>query len=77
MVRIVKSPLNSVGSKYLLGGAAVLALALIFNSSYLGSIPPGLDRDAASNGLLALKWLRDGVFPFWVPHASAPEAMIL
>lgn len=60
-----------------LGGAIVLALALAYNFVGLATTPPGLDRDAAANGLMALNWLRDGLEPFWMPHASAPEPWIV
>ena len=60
-----------------LGGMIVLALALAYNFVGLATTPPGLDRDAAANGLMALNWLRDGLAPFWMPHASAPEPWIV
>lgn len=60
-----------------LGGALTLFLAFAYHLPLLGSIPPGLDRDAAANGLLALDWLHEGLVPFWMPHASAPEPLIV
>ena len=64
-------------SSHVLIGVGILALAFAFNAWRLTDVPPGLDRDAAANGLMALKWLRDGVFPFWMSHASAPEPIIV
>src|SRR3954447_19178886 len=60
-----------------LGGAVVLLLALLYNFIGLATTPPGLDRDAAANGWMALNWLRYGIVPFWMPHASAPEPLIV
>ncbi|MCC6457404.1 MAG: glycosyltransferase family 39 protein [Caldilineaceae bacterium] len=58
------------------GGGLVLMLALLYHLIWLAEVPPGLDRDAAANGRLALNWLRYGIVPFWIPHASAPEPLI-
>ena len=55
----------------------MLFLALAYHLTWLAKVPPGLDRDAAANGWLALKWLRAGIVPFWMPHASAPEPLIV
>jgi 4-amino-4-deoxy-L-arabinose transferase-like glycosyltransferase len=60
-----------------LGAGLVLFLALAYHFTALATIPPGLDRDAAANGWMALNWLRDGLVPFWMPHASAPEPLIV
>lgn len=60
-----------------LGGGLVLLLALAYHLTWLAKVPPGLDRDAAANGWLALTWLRTGIVPFWMPHASAPEPLIV
>lgn len=60
-----------------LGGSLILALALAYHLIGLADVPPGLDRDAAANGWMALKWLRYGIVPFWMPHASAPEPLIV
>src|SRR5215211_6338932 len=60
-----------------LGGALVLILALAYHSFGLAESPPGLDRDAAANGWMALNWLRYGIVPFWMSHASAPEPLIV
>ena len=60
-----------------LGGGLVMVLALAYHAVRLADLPPGLDRDAAANGWLALKWLRYGIVPFWMPHASAPEPLIV
>lgn len=59
------------------GATGVVTAALHFHFWELAAVPPGLDRDAAANGLLALKWLRGGLAPFWVPHASAPEPLMV
>ena len=60
-----------------LGGCVVLACALAYHFVGLATTPPGLDRDAAANGWMALHWLRYGLVPFWMPHASAPEPWIV
>jgi 4-amino-4-deoxy-L-arabinose transferase-like glycosyltransferase len=60
-----------------IGGGLVLLLALAYNLTWLVKSPPGLDRDAAANGWMALNWLRYGIVPFWMPHASAPEPLIV
>ena len=56
---------------------AVLAVAVAFHFGLLDQLTPGLNRDAATKGLIALKWLRSGAFPFWIPHASAPEPLMV
>lgn len=63
--------------RFWIGGGLVLVLALAYHLTWLAKIPPGLDRDAAANGWLALNWLRYGIVPFWMPHASAPEPLIV
>ncbi len=55
----------------------VLALAGMFFFNQLGEAPPGLNGDAAAKGLHALKWLQGGPLPFWIPHASAPEPLMV
>jgi 4-amino-4-deoxy-L-arabinose transferase-like glycosyltransferase len=60
-----------------LGAGLILLLALAYHFVGLAVVPPGLDRDAAANGWQALKWLRYGIVPFWMPHASAPEPLIV
>jgi hypothetical protein len=60
-----------------LGAVLVIVTAIGFHFGSLDNLPPGLNRDAAAKGLLALKWLRSGVFPFWIPHASAPEPLMV
>jgi hypothetical protein len=55
----------------------VVLIAVTFQFWQLGQLPPGLNRDAAAKGLHALKWLRSGRFPFWLPHASAPEPLMV
>lgn len=59
------------------GGGLVILVALAYHVIRLAEVPPGLDRDAAANGWLALNWLRYGIVPFWMPHASAPEPLIV
>jgi len=61
-----------------------LALALIIIASgaflrliFLDTIPPGLDRDAAYNGSVALDWVHHGVLPFWISNNSAPDPLMI
>jgi hypothetical protein len=74
---IPSNRINLIVERRIYGAALVFALALSFHLGHLAMLPPGLDRDAAANGWLALKWLRYGIVPFWVSHASAPEPLMI
>ena len=60
----------------------ILALALIIVSGaflrliFLDTIPPGLDRDAAYDGSVALDWVYHGILPFWLSNNSAPDPLM-
>ena len=59
------------------GAGLVILVACVFNFWRLGSLPPGLDGDAAANGLVALRWLYSGVVPFWIPIVTLPEPLMM
>ncbi len=61
----------------LLVGVGVALVAAGFHFHRVTTLPPGLDPDAASNGLLALKWLRAGVFPTTIMDVTVPEPIIV
>lgn len=65
--------------RYWLWGGAVVVIIVssVFSFYNLETLPPGLDPDAAANGVLALQWLRYGNIPFWIWHASAAEPLMV
>lgn len=61
----------------------ILTLVLIIASGallrliFLDIVPPGLDRDAAYNGSVALDWVYHGILPFWISNNSAPDPAMI
>lgn len=56
---------------------AIVLLAWALRVINLDTLPPGVDRDAASNGVVALQILFDGARPFFIAHMGAPQPLIV
>ncbi len=57
--------------------ALVGLVALAVRCYRLSTVPTGLNRDAAANGLYALDLLRQGIWPFFVLHMGVAEPLMV
>lgn len=55
----------------------VILLAWTLRVLVLDTLPPGLDRDTASNGVYALHVVYDGARPFFISHIGAAQPLII
>lgn len=56
---------------------AIVLLAWAMRVISLETLPPGVDRDTASNGVVALQILFEGARPFFIAHMGAPQPLIV
>lgn len=76
----MRRPETVVASPRVIEGATISAVVLLgwaLRVISLETLPPGVDRDAASNGVVALQILFDGARPFFIAHMGAPQPLIV
>ena len=57
--------------------ALIGLVSLVARCYRLGTVPTGLNRDAAANGLYALNLLRQSIWPFYVRHMGVAEPLMV
>ncbi len=76
MLRMMRARLSST-RPFNLAFAAILLLALAARVYALDALPPGIQYDAASNGVYALNIVFNNARPFFINHMGAPEPLIV